>query len=681
MNLLNMPLTQIKGIGDKKAKEFNRIGILSVYDLLETLPSRYEDRETLSYIENLVIGESVCIRARILSAVKVLRIRKNLTICKVTAADDSGSISLCWYNNKYIDRAIKQDNEYVFYGKVSKGKSGIEITNPVFESVEKEGTFTGKIIPVYRGIYPISQKQYVKTVAEAIELSKNMFFSALPESVEKNYNIMSAEDALLNIHFPTTEQMLVKARERYAFETFFRFQTAMRMLRNKSKEEGLIFPDVSTKEMEDALPFKLTDAQKRTIEEIKCDLTSQKVSKRLIQGDVGSGKTIIAVLLAYVTVKNGFQCAVMAPTEILAKQHERVFKSFLGSVKVKCLTSSITRKEKEQILKELKDGEIDVLIGTHALIEPDVVFKRLGYVICDEQHRFGVNQRMKLIEKGENPHLAVMTATPIPRTLSLVLYGDLKPSIIDMLPPGRQKIKTYLLNEALRERAYNFIREQIKDGGQAYIVCPLVEESDKSDIKSAEEFKKQIENEFSDINVGLLHGKLKDSLKNEIMTEFKEGRIQILVSTTVVEVGVDVPNASIMVIENAERFGLSQLHQLRGRVGRGNRQSYCFMFAKTGNQKTLERLRVIESSNDGFYISEQDLKQRGPGDFFGTKQSGLPEMKGLVGELDMDIMYKAVNAVEKLERKELVITSDERKILNYFVKKQYFEENIKNILN
>ncbi len=681
MNIMNMPITELKGIGPKKAEQFYKKEFNCVYDILSYLPSRYEDRASSLLIENLTVGESVCIKAKITSSVKVIKIRKNLTITRCTAADESGEIVLCWYNQKYIDKALKYDETYTFYGKVSKGKSGIEMVNPVVESMEKEGKYTGKIIPVYHGIYPISQKTFISVQESAFEKCKNALVSFIPKSLEQKYNLMNVVDATQNIHFPENEEMLVKARERFAFEKFFLFQTAMRMLRNKEKENGLIFKDITTEEFENKLPFELTDAQKKVVDAVKKDLQSGKASKRLVQGDVGSGKTVVAVIMAYLAVKNGYQATIMAPTEILAKQHLLTFEKMLPELKIKCLTSSVTKKNKEIICEELRNGDIDILIGTHALIEDNVVFKNLGYVICDEQHRFGVNQRVKLLEKGENPHMAVMTATPIPRTLSLVLYGDLTPSVIDQLPPGRQKIKTYLLTESYREKTYNFVKEQIKEGGQAYVVCPLVEENEELDLKSAKEFAEELSTSLENVKVGLLHGKMKDAEKTKVMDSFKNKEFDILVSTTVVEVGVDVPNATVMIIENAERFGLSQLHQLRGRVGRGQRQSYCFMFAKTSNLQTVERLKVIEKSTDGFYISEQDLKMRGPGDFFGSRQSGLPEIKGIFGEPDMEILEKTTEAVNLLQQKELTIDENERSLLNFAVKKEYFSEKIHKILN
>lgn len=681
MNLLTMPLTEIKGVGEKRARDFENIGIKSVYDLLRYFPVRYEDRGQISFAENLTVGESVCLKVRIISPVKVMRIRKNLLITKARCCDDTGELNLCWYNIKYMDRLLKQDNVYTVFGQIQRGKSGLEMINPVVEKEEDFGKFTGKIVPVYPRTKGISQKIFVKTAEEALNKAEGLMFSVLPESVEKEYSLMNELEAVKNIHFPENEEKLITARERFAFENFFLFKTAVEMLRKKEGEKGILFPDTDTDEFETMLPFRLTNAQRKVIDEVKKDLKSGKASKRLIQGDVGSGKTAVAMAMCYIAYKNGYQSCVMAPTEILARQHYENFKTILKGINIRCLTSSTSKKEREQITRELEEGKIHILTGTHALIEDKIIFNKLGYVICDEQHRFGVEQRMRLIEKGDNPHLAVMTATPIPRTLSLLLYGDLTPGIINELPPGRNKIKTVLLNESMREKAYKFTLGEIKKGGQAYVVCPLVEENDEIPVKSASEFKNELETMFPEIKIGLLHGKMKDREKNGVMEEFKKGVIKILVSTTVVEVGVDVKNANVMIIENAERFGLSQLHQLRGRVGRGTRQSYCFMFASVKSAETLERLKVIESSTDGFYISEQDLKIRGPGDFFGKRQSGLPAVKGFSSDIDMGMLNSAVEAVSKLEKKELPVTENERAIVKFMVKREFLNKETRNILN
>ncbi len=681
MNVLTMPITVLKGIGEKRAKDFEKMGINSVYDLIYYFPVRYQNRKVFLEIDNLTNGDEACVKCFIKSPVKMARVRKNLTVANAVAEDETGSIKVVWYNNKYIDKQIKTDTPYIFYGKVTKGKSGLQLTNPVVEKGENEGESTGKIIPVYRRVASVPQKVIRSAVSMALEYSKEILFSSIPKQVEEKYDVMPVFDALSEIHYPSDEESLVLARERFLFEDFFLLQVAMLKLRKMEREDGLEFKNTDVCDFISNLPFTLTDAQQRVISEIRGDLVKGKCIKRLVQGDVGSGKTVVAMCACFIAAKNGYQTAVMAPTEILAKQHFENFKKILPSLNVGLLTSSVKKKEKDEVLLKLEKGETDVVVGTHALIQDNVKFHKLGMIVADEQHRFGVVQRQKLIEKGDNPHIVVMTATPIPRTLSLIMYGDLNISVIDELPPGRQEIKTYLLPESYRNRAYGFVQEIIKEGGQAYVVCPLVDESEVLDLKNATNFAEKLKEEMPDVSVGLVHGKMKEEEKNKVMTAFKKGETDILVSTTVIEVGVDVPNATIMVIENAERFGLSQLHQLRGRVGRGDRQSYCITFAKTGNARTLERLKIFESSTDGFYISEEDLKLRGPGDFFGTRQSGVPMLESMSGELDTQILYKARNAVEDLKDKKLFADNNEKKLINFMINRKFLDEQLKNILN
>ncbi len=654
--------------------------IKSVYDLLYYFPVRYQDRQIFSDIENLSNGDEVCIKCFIKSPVKMARVRK-MTIANAIAEDETGSIRVVWYNNRFIDKQIKTETPYIFYGKVTKGKSGLQLTNPVVEKGENEGESTGKIIPVYRRVASVPQKVIRSAVSSALEYSKELLFSAVPKQVEERYDIMPVFDALSEIHYPTNESSLAKARERFLFEDFFLLQTAMHKLRGMEKEEGLIFKNTNVSGFISNLPFALTDAQQKVISEIRGDLIKGKCIKRLVQGDVGSGKTVVGMSACFIAVENGYQAAVMAPTEILAKQHFESFKKLMPGMNIGLLTSSVKKKEKELTLNALENGGIDIIIGTHALIQDNVKFKNLGIIIADEQHRFGVVQRQKLIEKGNNPHVIVMTATPIPRTLSLIMYGDLNVSVIDSMPPGRQEIKTYLLSESYRQRAYGFIENIIKEGGQAYVVCPLVDESEVLDLKNATAFAEKLKEDMQGVKVGLVHGKMKEEEKSLVMQSFKNGETDILVSTTVIEVGVDVPNATVMVIENAERFGLSQLHQLRGRVGRGDKQSYCMAFAKTANAKTIERLKIFESSTDGFYISEEDLKLRGPGDFFGTRQSGVPMLESMSGSLDTEVLYKARNAVEDLKDRKLRADVNEKKIISFMINRKFLDDHLKNILN
>ncbi len=680
MNILNTPLTALKGIGEKRAKDFEKMEINSLYDLLYYFPVRYQDRQVFLDIENLSNGDEACIKCFIKSPVKMVRVRK-MTIANAVAEDETGSIKVVWYNNRFIDKQIKTDTEYIFYGKVTKGKSGLQLTNPVVEKGENQGESTGKIIPVYRRVASVPQKVIRSAVSSALEYSKELLFSPVPKQVEEKYGIMSVFEALSEIHYPKSEEGLTRARERFLFEDFFLLQTAMLKLRGREREDGLVFENTNVSGFIKNLPFTLTDAQQKVISEIRGDLVNKKCIKRLVQGDVGSGKTVVGMAACFIAVENGYQAAVMAPTEILAKQHFESFKKLMPGMNIGLLTSSVKKREKDATLNALEKGEIDIVIGTHALIQDNVKFKTLGIIIADEQHRFGVVQRQKLIEKGNNPHVVVMTATPIPRTLSLIMYGDLNVSVIDSMPPGRQEIKTYLLSESYRQRTYGFIENIIKEGGQAYVVCPLVDESEVLDLKNATSFAEKLKEDMPTVTVGLVHGKMKEDEKNKVMQAFKKGETDILVSTTVIEVGVDVPNATVMVIENAERFGLSQLHQLRGRVGRGNKQSYCMAFAKTANALTLQRLKIFESSTDGFYISEEDLKLRGPGDFFGTRQSGVPMLESMSGELDTQILYRARNAVEDLKDKKLVADSNEKKIISFMINRKFLDDNLKNILN
>ena len=680
MNIFSTPLTSLKGIGEKRAEDFEKMDIRSLYDLLYYFPSRYQDRQVFLNIASLTNGDEACVKCFIKSPVRMVRVRK-MTIANAVAEDETGSIKVVWYNNRFIDKQIKTETPYIFYGKVTKGKSGLQLTNPVVEKGENEGESTGKIIPVYRRIASVPQKVIRSAITSALEYSKELLFSTIPKQVEEKYNIMSVFDALTQIHFPENEEMLVKARQRFLFEDFFLLQTAMGKLRKREREEGIKFGDTNVDGFLLKLPFTLTDAQQRVISEIRGDIVKGKCVKRLVQGDVGSGKTVVGMCACFMALSNGYQSAFMAPTEILAKQHFENFKKLMPYARVGLLTSSVKKKEKNVTLEALANGEIDVIVGTHALIQDNVKFKKLGMIIADEQHRFGVVQRQKLIEKGDNPHILVMTATPIPRTLSLIMYGDLNVSVIDTLPPGRQEIKTFLLSESYRQRAYGFVKKTIDEGGQAYVVCPLVDESEVLDLKNAVNFAENLRKEMPDVTVGLVHGKMKEEEKNKVMQSFKDGETDILVSTTVIEVGVDVPNATLMVIENAERFGLSQLHQLRGRVGRGDKQSYCIAFAKTSNALTLERLKIFESSTDGFYISEEDLKLRGPGDFFGTRQSGVPLIESISGEIDTEILYAARNAVEDLKDKKISVTDTERKIINFMINRKFFDEHLKNILN
>lgn len=626
MSLYDVPLTSLKGIGKNRAELFSKLSVRSVGELLRFYPRTYSDWGDITPIEKLKNGEKHLIKATVVSAVATTRIRGSRLLSKVQVADDTGVIELVFFNNKYISSMLKYSEEYCFYGRVNRDLYGFSMTAPEFKKVsESQG-----ITPVYNLTSGLTNRVVVNAVKEALLMLPETMTDPIPYQILKEYDLCTLRYALENIHFPSDVQAMEKARKRLVFEELLVLNLGLRLLKKrKLSDTGCLMPDDYTKEFISSLPYTLTNAQKNAIVDCVNDMKNKKSPmNRLIQGDVGSGKTAVAAAVCYNCVKNGYQSAFMAPTEILAQQHfENLSKMFeMFDIKVDLLIGSMTKSQKDKVREKLEKGETDIIIGTHALITDSTKFKNLGCAITDEQHRFGVEQRSKLAQKGEKPHVLVLSATPIPRTLSLIIYGDLDVTCIDELPPGRKPVHTMHINSEKRARALSFIKSELDNSRQCYIVCPLVEEGEL-DLQSAENYAAELMlNEFAQYPVGILHGKMKPKEKDDVMNRFVNGDISLLVSTTVIEVGVDVKNASVIMIENAERFGLSQLHQLRGRVGRGDHQSYCILVTDNKNEETVARMTTMCRTNNGFEIADEDLKLRGPGDFFGSRQHGLPQL-------------------------------------------------------
>lgn len=653
MATLNTDIRYIKGVGEARAKSLAKLGITDLRSLLSYFPRAYDDRRAYKKIADLIPGENACACTVIAGEPKLSRIRKGLDLVKLRAVDETGALELTYFNQSYLKNTFHTGDAYVFFGRAEGTLSRPQMTNPLFE---REGAhqITGRIMPIYPLTAGVSQSMLCKAVEQGLAACVDELPDILPENVRLVYQLCHTRFAYENIHFPTDDEALSAARRRLAFEELFLLALGLKLLRERRTfVAGKQCKKVDLSPFFAALPFSLTAAQRRAVDDIARDLSLDRPMNRLCQGDVGSGKTMVAAAAIYMAAKNGLQCALMAPTEILAEQHYRSLAPLLEPLGIPCalLTASTKAKERRALNERLRSGELSLVIGTHALLSPDVQYQNLGLVVTDEQHRFGVDQRAALSAKGENPHLLVMSATPIPRTLALMIYGDLDVSVLNELPPGRQKIDTFAVPSSYHERIYAFLRKLVQEGKQAYIVCPMVSENDelpderKAVTAYAETLQKEV---FPDLRIAPIHGKMKPKEKDAVMRAFAAHEIDVLVSTTVIEVGVDVPNAALMLIENAECFGLSQLHQLRGRVGRGRHKSYCVLVSDNKGEENKQRLKVMSSTSDGFAIAEEDLKLRGPGDFFGSRQHGLPSLRVADLSCDLSLLHETQSAAEQL---------------------------------
>ena len=638
MARLSDPITILKGIGPSKAAQFAALNIHTLQDLICHFPRGYEDRTKLVTIDKLEVDKPACFRAMVMNTPRTAHIRKGLDVTKVQVADHTARLTLTFFNQKFTTNQLQYGKEYIFYGAVSGDFIGYNMTSPAFEALDAPPVTTRRILPIYPLTAGLSNASVLKAVRQALAICDTPA-EIIPASVRQQYGILPAQRAYYAIHEPSSMAEAEQAKRRLIFEEFFVFSAGLSLMRaSRAGKQTDRYENTDLTAFLAALPFRLTGAQNRAIDEIMADFRKGTPMNRLVQGDVGSGKTMVAAAAAYCACQNGRQSALMVPTEILAEQHHESLSKLLTplGVRVGLLTGSMKEKEKKAVRAAILEGSLDLIVGTHALLSATTVFSNLGLVIADEQHRFGVAQRSRLSAKSNDPHLLVMSATPIPRTLALIMYGDLDVSILDELPPGRQAVDTFLVTESYRPRINAFIRKQVEAGHQCYVVCPAVEENEELNIKSAELWADTLQTAvFPDLKVSLLHGRMKGAEKEAVMSSFARGESHILVATTVIEVGVDVSNATLMVIEDADRFGLSQLHQLRGRVGRGKAKSYCILTSHNRNGETLQRIKAFCKTNDGFRIAEEDLRLRGPGDFFGSRQSGLPVFR--VADLSCDL--------------------------------------------
>jgi len=704
------PLTDLPGVGPARGRKLEKLGLRTLGDALGHLPQRYEDRRERCTLRDAPADRPCCVLAMVAETPRISRIRKGLELVKARAVDDTGSLNLTFFNQSYIKDVLRPGESYVFYGTVERQGRAFAMTNPVFER-EGAARHTGIIMPVYPLTAGISNNLLAGLTRRAVDECLDGLPEALPEKVRLDHQLCQTRFARKNIHYPADFEALAIARRRLVFEELFVLTCGLAQLKERRSQGSGRRLWGEPEEFAALLPFAPTGAQRRAMADIAADLRSGRAMNRLVQGDVGSGKTAVAAFGAWAAAKNGVQCALMAPTELLAGQHARTMDALLSpaGVRVALLTGSAKGKEKKLLLDALAAGEVDLVVGTHALFSQGVEYHDLGLVIADEQHRFGVAQRAALAEKGgpgsppaagrsvcgtgggdslpaagnPPPHVLVMSATPIPRTLALIIYGDLDVSVMDELPPGRTPVSTFAVGEDKRARMYGFVRKQAAEGRQVYIVCPSVEENGGGDwadgpamdLKAVTAYARELrEKVFPDLRVGFVHGKLKPKEKEDVMSAFAGGALDVLVSTTVIEVGVDVPNASLMIVENAERFGLSQLHQLRGRVGRGKHKSFCVLVTSSRSETAWARLRALCATNDGFQIAEEDLRLRGPGDFFGKRQHGLPQLKVADFAADMELLKEARAAAEELIAADPRLEQPAHRLLRQRVR-ELFEEN------
>ena len=661
---LNTDIRYIKGIGEAKGKAFARLGVRCVGDLLSDFPRAYEDRSKVLPIARLMEGEAACVCAMITTEPELSRIRKGMELLRFRIADASGSMLVTYFNQAWMKNRLRRGDTYIFYGKVQVTGRTFAFTNPIFEPEAEMGRVTGRIMPVYRLTGGISQRDMTQAVRRVLGEPGMTFPNALLERVERENRLCTARYAYENIHFPADMRALSLSRRRLVFEELFTLVCALSLVRGEGEvQPGIAVQPRDIAEFTATLPFTPTGAQLRAIADAAGDMTSGRLMNRLIQGDVGSGKTLVAAALIWLAAGSGLQSAFMAPTELLAEQHFATLSGFLApfGLKVVKLTGSMGAKAKRETLAALASGEAALAVGTHALISEGVEFRRLGLVVTDEQHRFGVAQRSALAGKGERAHVLVMSATPIPRTLALIIYGDLDVSLIDELPPGRQRVDTFAVTSSYRRRLNAFIAKLVGEGRQVFVVCPAIDADSEvpMDLVSAEEHTLELRAALPGLRIECIHGRMKAKPRDEIMSRFAAGEVDVLVSTTVIEVGVDVPNAALMIIENAERFGLSQLHQLRGRVGRGMHKSYCVLVSDAKGADARERLAALTHIHDGFKIAEEDLRLRGPGDFFGARQHGLPELHIADLGADMDVLKTAQAAAQALLAEDPALVREE----------------------